>query len=330
MAWMKVDDGLGQHRKILSIPRIIRKQSIGVWTLAGSWVSANLTDGYVPAYYLDEIGADQIEVDALVKAGLWEAVEEGFQFHDWLDVNPSKVQVMAERRASADRQKRARERAAEKRRDEQSRRDCPPYGAPPEHDDADPSRRDSRRTSGGVTVPPTQPNPTQPNPELLLPTPDGAGVPQQTQRRSLDDHFADWWAVYPLKKGKGAARTAWDKARQRESTAGLLAAVQKFAGDPNLPRDRSKIPWPQKWLNEERWNDDPYPAPADGSAPAVDAAGNVDPTAVLGPDRWQPPTPPEHIQPGTRAYVDWHREQWATHNAERQAEAEARLARRSA
>lgn len=132
MAWMRVDDHLGQHRKVLSIPRLIRKQAIGVWTLAGSWVAANLTDGYVPGYYLEEIGADQIEVDALVAAGLWHGAghdcracpqpQSGdYWVHDWLDVNPSRAQVEAERKAAAERQRRAREKAAEKRRGEADR-----------------------------------------------------------------------------------------------------------------------------------------------------------------------------------------------------------------
>lgn len=162
----------------------------------------------------------------------------------------------------------------------------------------------------------------------LFPTPDGVGVPKQTQRRTLDEHFADWWSAYPLKKGKGAARTAWDKARSRASTADLLAAVQKFAADPNLPRDRSKIPWPQKWLNEERWNDDPYPT-SSGDGPAeTDAAGNADPDVVLGRDLWSLPVPPDHIQPGTPGYAQWAREQWTARHEQRKAEAAAVLERR--
>jgi hypothetical protein len=164
--------------------------------------------------------------------------------------------------------------------------------------------------------------------EELFPTPSGVGT---SKRKTLDDHFAEFWDHYPLKKGKGAARTAWDKARARKPIPELLAAVDVFAADPNLPRDRSKLPYPQKWLNEQRWNDEPYSPAGEptGAAAAVHADGSIDVDAVLGKDRWQPPTPPDDTQPGSPGYAAWARGQWTTRHAERLEEAKAVLARRS-
>lgn len=161
----------------------------------------------------------------------------------------------------------------------------------------------------------------------LFPTPDGVGA---SKRKTLDDHWAEWWSVYPNKNGKGAARTAWDRARKAVSVEDLLVAVRRFAADPNLPKNRSKIPYPQKWLNEQRYEDGPLPADTDQGPAEITPDGKADPDVVLGKDRWQPPTPPEDIQPGTREYTEWLRQQYAARHAERQAEAEALIARRTA
>lgn len=116
MAWFKVDDGLHSSRKVLSIPRNIRLQAIGLWALAGSWVAKELTDGHVPDFVVSELGGTQKLVDALVKAGLWKEVPDGHDFHDWLGYQPSRAQVMEIREKDAERKREARGRGAESRR----------------------------------------------------------------------------------------------------------------------------------------------------------------------------------------------------------------------
>lgn len=166
MTWFKVDDGLHKHRKRVRVGVSVEGfAAMGLWSVAGSWASDELTDGWIPddvvEYLAPVVGQDLAK--RLEKAGLWERVtrddEEGWQFHDWTDQNPTKEQVLAERAAAAARQQRARERAKEKR--EQAEK---------AGQDDDASRRDSRVTNGGshggvtaaVTVPPTRPDPTRP------------------------------------------------------------------------------------------------------------------------------------------------------------------------
>jgi hypothetical protein len=67
--------------------------------------------------------------------------------------------------------------------------------------------------------------------------------------------FAEWWKVYPNKKGKGAAKTAYRKALKKLSHEQLLAFAASYASDPN--RVDKYTPYPQKWLNQERWDDEP-------------------------------------------------------------------------
>jgi hypothetical protein len=67
--------------------------------------------------------------------------------------------------------------------------------------------------------------------------------------------FAEWWEVYPNKKAKGAAKVAYRKALKKVPHDLLMARVERYRDDPN--RVDLYTPYPQKWLNEERWDDAP-------------------------------------------------------------------------
>ena len=108
MVWFKVDDQFVTHPKVLRIPRKQRLQAVGLWTLAGAWSGAHGTDGRVPSFLPDELGAPAVIVAALVTAGLWEATEDGWLFHDWEQANPTAEDTEAKRAAWRDRQARSR------------------------------------------------------------------------------------------------------------------------------------------------------------------------------------------------------------------------------
>ena len=110
MAWMKLDDRFHASRKLNSIPKRHRFQAAGLWAIAGSWVSGQGTDGFVPDYMIEQWGASAKTVECLVTSGLWRRESEGFVFDSWLEYNPSKAQTEAERAASAERMRRSRER----------------------------------------------------------------------------------------------------------------------------------------------------------------------------------------------------------------------------
>ncbi|MDN5861750.1 MAG: HNH endonuclease, partial [Pseudonocardia sp.] len=104
MAWFKVDDGLPEHRKVRRLGRD-KAPAMGVWTLCGAWSASNLTDGFVPAEVVRRYDPQQKYAGKLVTAGLWIADEhdgeEGFRFHDWTDVQPTKDEVLAGRQYNA-------------------------------------------------------------------------------------------------------------------------------------------------------------------------------------------------------------------------------------
>ena len=79
---------------------------------------------------------------------------------------------------------------------------------------------------------------------------------------TINDEWERWWAVYPKKVGKQAARRAWDRARKRRPPDELQAALES-----HLPAwatiDPQFVPNPATWLGPGRY-DDPPPKPRTG------------------------------------------------------------------
>lgn len=72
------------------------------------------------------------------------------------------------------------------------------------------------------------------------------------------EEFEGWWTLYPRKIGKGAARTAYARARKKASAEELEAAARRFAELMTAERREMRyVPHPTTWLNQERWADVP-------------------------------------------------------------------------
>lgn len=78
----------------------------------------------------------------------------------------------------------------------------------------------------------------------------------------LEPAFSEFWKAYPRKVGKVAAKIAFTKAWRALEASGeptdILTGVALFAKDPNKP-SKEFLPHPSTWLNEGRWDDEPYP-----------------------------------------------------------------------
>lgn len=94
MSWFKVDDRFHSHPKVIAVDNA----SIGLWTKAGSWCADALTDGRLPTKIVQQFGTVR-QANQLVDAGLWEKTDEGYRFHDWDSMNPSRDQVESDRAA---------------------------------------------------------------------------------------------------------------------------------------------------------------------------------------------------------------------------------------
>lgn len=73
------------------------------------------------------------------------------------------------------------------------------------------------------------------------------------------DGFAEFWAAYPKKVGKGAAEQSFKKARiGSQLIPVVLASVQRHIACEAWRKDGGQyIPNPATWLNQRRWEDEP-------------------------------------------------------------------------
>lgn len=88
MTWFKVDDALATHDKVLKAGN----SAMGLWVRAGAWCAQHLTDGHVPTHAVRLLG-NTAQANALVKAGLWVKVDDGYRFHEWHDYQPTREHV---------------------------------------------------------------------------------------------------------------------------------------------------------------------------------------------------------------------------------------------
>src|SRR5574342_230321 len=92
MSWFPVDDRFHSHPKAAAASLA----AIGLWTLAGSWVSDHLQDGNVPDHMVSSLsrGATGL-ADELVSVGLWRRTKAGYRFHQWHERNRTRSDVLS-------------------------------------------------------------------------------------------------------------------------------------------------------------------------------------------------------------------------------------------
>jgi len=99
MTWFRVDDALHSHPKAMAAGLA----PMGLWTIAGSWSNANLTDGFVPDYMLPRFAEGASEhAEKLVAVGLWRRAKGGYRFHDWSTYQESRETRLKKREAWRD------------------------------------------------------------------------------------------------------------------------------------------------------------------------------------------------------------------------------------
>lgn len=179
MTWFKVDDALSNHPKA----RAAGLDAMGLWVVAGAFSGAYLTEGVVPRWYVESWPEGGDLADRLVRVGLWITHVDGWEFHDWLEWNPSRDQVEAERKANRERQARYRD----KRR---SRDVTPPVS------DAVSNGVSDEETDAGTDAA-TNGAPSRPDPSLV----DRSAVTAQEARSRADGTISDESAT--LRAGLG-------------------------------------------------------------------------------------------------------------------------------
>jgi hypothetical protein len=144
VSWVRIDDKAWSHPKFASLPA----GAVRLWMFALCWCNQQESDGFVPRSMLRVLRGTTSDASALVASCLWVESEDGWRFHDYLQYQPSRDQLTAQRTSTKERVTRFRER---------SRNAVTPPVTP----------TGNAVTNAPVTLPPTQPNPTQPEREEI-------------------------------------------------------------------------------------------------------------------------------------------------------------------
>jgi len=108
MTWVKLDDQFAGH------PRIEEAGPAAAWMFVAGLChcSTYLTDGKITkaaSKRLGNVRKPDEQARRLVSAGLWADCGDYYMVHDYLDYQPSKTKVLAERDAGAERKRKSRE-----------------------------------------------------------------------------------------------------------------------------------------------------------------------------------------------------------------------------
>lgn len=246
MTWVRLDEAMPEHPKVAALG----DSAFALWITSIAYANRNLTDGFVPS----AVGIGQLRycdgnpipaIRELEDAGIWHKVDGGWEIHDFLDYQPSKANVLAEREA-------ARERMARRRSSDVRSKDAA---------DVPPNTSRGSPTAVPVSEPVT--------PEVQTPS------ATASRRRSYPTAFDTFWQAYPSegRRDKPKAFAEWERAVKRlaaeligtegedldEEAAGrIVVGAERYAADPN--RDPAKTKYAQGWLSGDRWNDPPLPA----------------------------------------------------------------------
>lgn len=99
MTWVRIEENWHGHPKMLGAGLA----AMGLYTWGLSYSSHYLTDGFIPKNALPGLVGTKPAAKALEVFGVWEPVPGGWRIHDYLDYNPSKAQVEAQRAADKER-----------------------------------------------------------------------------------------------------------------------------------------------------------------------------------------------------------------------------------
>ncbi|MGW1840807.1 hypothetical protein [Streptomyces sp. NPDC002067] len=127
MPWVRLDDRFPSHRKVA----LLSDKGFRLYVSALCWASENLTEGRIldrELKVISRIRGPKTAAAELVDAGLWERIPDGYLIHDYLEYNPDRARVKADREANAARQKAFRER---KKAERDAARNAPRNGVTP-------------------------------------------------------------------------------------------------------------------------------------------------------------------------------------------------------
>lgn len=112
--------------------------------------------------------------------------------------------------------------------------------------------------------------------ESIPPIPPTRGRKKTTQELP-DADFDAFWALYPKKKSKGAAKKAWVQLKpSREIISAIMAKLPMLAASHDWTKEGGQyVPNPATWLRAEGWEDEVKEAPRKDSFPTPAKPGEA-------------------------------------------------------
>lgn len=107
MTWARLDDRFPSHRKVA----LLSDRAFRLHVSAICWCAENLTDGHIgdrELAHVAHIRGLKATAQELEDAVVWDRTDDGWVIHNYLDYNPSREQVLLERKKNAERQERFR------------------------------------------------------------------------------------------------------------------------------------------------------------------------------------------------------------------------------
>jgi hypothetical protein len=108
MPWFRLDESFHSHPKV----QRAGNTAVGLWVRCGTWSAQYLTDGVIPPEVYGGYGRPG-DISKLVDTHLWLPTDDGMVMPDYLDYNPSKVDVEQRRKDDAERKRRSRGRGSD-------------------------------------------------------------------------------------------------------------------------------------------------------------------------------------------------------------------------
>lgn len=107
MPWARLDDRFPAHKKV----RPLSDAAFRLHVSALCWSAENLTDGKIDGSrlrFVSDVRQPKKATVELVAALLWHEIPGGWQINDWHEYNPSREEVLARRKADAEKKRRQR------------------------------------------------------------------------------------------------------------------------------------------------------------------------------------------------------------------------------
>jgi hypothetical protein len=158
MAWAKLCDSALTHPKLWGLP----DDAFAFWIRAILYASAHLTDGLLDDRAMRFLRPKKRVLELLIREQLLDKKPDGtIEIHDFLDYNPTRKQVLAERERARERMKRLKNASVENHSEQGSNFGRNSAEAPPEvHPEATP---EARANFGRTSPSPSRPDPTRPD-----------------------------------------------------------------------------------------------------------------------------------------------------------------------